>query len=119
MQSFPSSINISLRDKFPLLKYNLVLKSLRKAIYEHVILYDYREEDMKSSQFTTENNYFDINKFFLSFGITDDETKDDLYLKVEEELNSYGWYCQLTFAKTAMFIYSSSDSPTSCWKDEF
>ncbi len=114
MQAFPSVLNIN--NKLDLCSYRdrWLLQNLRKEIFQHMLQYDYREEE-KGEVYKTENNYFDLEQFYNNYSVKDDDLKSNLEKSVKEELGELGWSCKLSFGDTALFIYSSEKSPTSCW----
>ena len=117
MQAFPIYLHVDNKLNLTESRYNWSLKELRKAITLHMLHYDYN--DSSHEVHSTENNYFDISDFYSTIGIKSEEERDNLYKKIEKELIAIGWKCRLSFGKSAMFIYSSDNLPSSCWEDEF
>lgn len=103
MKVFPSILNVKNNDNFKQIHYNRVLCYLRKEIYEHIISKD-------------ENSYFEIDKFGLKYSF---QISDNMINIIIQELNLLGWKCKLSFASTALFIYSTLTPPPSCWDNEF
>ena len=105
MNEFSNKINVKNIDNFPKLLFELNLKYLRKAITENILL-------------GNEENYFDLEKFKNEFK----QSFDDILSMIEiinTELDILGWNTKLAYGKTALFIYSTQDSPSNCYDDDF
>ena len=118
MKYFPRAINVKNKSSFSIYKYDEVIELLRKSIYFHILNYTYDIEQKKDT-YDTENNSYELELFFKSYGITHQTEKDKIYLTIKNELTKLGWKCELTFGGTSLFIYSSEKLPTSCWVDGF
>ncbi len=118
MKTFPTAINVKNKNSFSSYKYDEVIQSLRKSIYNHIIRYTYDIENKKDT-YESENNSYELDVFFKSHSINTQEEKDKLYVNIKNELIKLGWKCELAFGGTSLFIYSSDKLPTSCWTDGF
>jgi hypothetical protein len=60
-----------------------------------------------------ENDCFDLDFFNKKYDCR------DLYYEIVDiiikELNELGWKTQLSFGDTCLFIYSTEETPKSCW----
>lgn len=107
MKEFSNILNVKNKSSFPAIFYNRVLCYFRQEIYEHIISND-------------ENNYFDLEKCGRKhFKDHKDrvELVDRLSVTIIEELVNLGWKCKLSFGGTALFIYSTENTPSGCWDD--
>jgi hypothetical protein len=115
MQAFPSVLEVSNKLDLSTYRSRWLLQNLRKEIYNHMLEYDYTEEDPGSEVYKTENNYFDLTNFYSNYCVKDEKLQCELYKSIIDELEHLGWNCKLSFGDTALFIYSTSKPPTSCW----
>jgi hypothetical protein len=106
MNKFPEEINIKDKvlesDSFSVYNYDRVIKLLRQEIYDLIV----SRKD--------ENEYFDLD----TFSIKNNYNYHKLIQMLNEivlELDNLGWKTKLSFGNTGLFIYSSDDTPSSCW----
>ena len=123
MNNFPEFLHVKNKELFKDYNNTRVIKLLRKELHDHLLNYKYEDlEDMENGvsekDFLTENNSFNFDDFLSKFELSL-EQKEVIFKLIKEELGVLGWKCELSFGKTALFIYSSDVSPRSCWKDEF
>jgi len=117
MECLPDILNVKNKFIFVNIKYKTIIKILRKSIYDHLLKYEY--ENNENDTYLCENNCFDIEVFFKENNVEKKEEKDYYFKIIKEELNDLGWNCILTFGESALFIFSTEKQPTNCWKDEF
>ena len=108
MQRFPDFLNAKAIEyenyEKNFYKYNLerIVKNHRKEICDLII----SRED--------ENNYLDID-LFSDKNFTNIDTVKEVLPEILSELKSLGWNTKLSFGDTGLFIYSSDNTPPSCW----
>jgi hypothetical protein len=111
MKFFPETLHVEFlknKENLETIKENIITEKLRNEIYNFLI---FRKD---------ENEFFDLDKFnndtFNSFNFGKNETTFQILNDcIMKELNNLGWKCQLSFADTALFIYSTEEKPKSCW----
>lgn len=116
MNKIPEILKMNNKDNFTNLNYDRILCLLRKEIYIHVINYEDTHD---------ENDYFDIDAFCEKYDVVkftkkycdNDKTSsiNKMVNSVIEELKELGWKCKLSFNDTGLFIYSTENTPPSCW----
>ena len=114
MESFPEWLNVNGKDDFVLFYKKQVTRELRKAIFLHMLGYDFSKKDPSGLVSLCENNYFELNTFWMMYPIVD-SLKEDIITEITTEIQKLGWKVQLAFHSTALFIYSSDKLPSSCW----
>ena len=100
MNSFPPTLHSKYNNIFYSMYEKKCLGTLRKNIYNHMIK-------------STEKDYFDIDVFNISTGISKEITTK-LLIIVLPELEMLGWKCKLAYGDTGLFIYKD-ELPSTCW----
>ena len=114
MENFPEWLNVISRNDFGLFYKKQVTRELRKAIFLHILQYDFSKKDPKGELYLCENTYFELNTFWSRYPIVD-SVKEEIITEITREIQKLGWKIQLTFNNTALFIFSSEKLPASCW----
>jgi len=105
MKEFPNHLRPKNKEKFSQYRFDRNLAYLRKEIFELMLMGD-------------ENNYYALDNFSSRYGVSraDVERMRDI---VMQELSEKNWNVKFSFGGTALFVYSTSDPPPSCYEDEF
>ena len=102
METFPENKVVSKVYLFKELNFNRLLGVLRNDIYEHLLWND-------------DNNFFDLDKFCKEHLKRDTEMLEKMKDIIIDELNKLNWNCKLSYGGTALFIYRTTEAPSSCW----
>jgi hypothetical protein len=100
MKVFPNSIAVKKIDDFEKIYELYVASLLRKEIFPHVL---------RNQINNTEENYFSLDGFDLSFKINNMDIVKKVALKIIDELKELGWFCELYYGDTGLFIYKDEN----------
>lgn len=103
MKGFPSHLNPENKENFSRYNYERTKCYLRRDLYEHIISHD-------------ENDYFALTDFIKDRKIDMNDIQK-ITNELIEELVKLGWKCKLSFGQTGLFIYSTTEPPSSCWEE--
>lgn len=101
MKEFPSRLIPANKGDFEQYRYDRNLSYLRRDIFESIIRGD-------------ENSYFELDRFAKSRSLKKGEI-EKMRVTIMEELRAKGWKCTLSYGDTGLFIYSTEESPPSCY----
>lgn len=103
MEKLPETINVDNKDNFVDFYKSYLKKVLRENIYIFML-------SRKS-----ENEYFDLDTFANTHVNRKTELVQEIMEDIIKELIMLGWKCKYSFADTGLFVYSTENSPPSCW----
>ena len=107
MNSFPQLLSVTNKTKFANINNERILHLFREHVYLHMLKNFHSEKD--------ENNYIDLDVFCKKNLDNNTSVMKEIIAIVTKELEELGWKCALSFNDTGLFIYSTTNKPSSCW----
>lgn len=104
MKTFPETLNVNNKEKFPKIFYDRMICYLRRDIHEYMI----SRKD--------ENEYFSVDEF-NQVRVKDLDSTKKMMGELIKELESLGWNCKTSYGGTGLFVYSTKKPPASCWEE--